>query len=332
MRFLSGIGGALGKAYDYATPGLGSNRLTDAAGWGDRKSTPTTPAKPPTTKPPINLTPAPVSTANNDFMKSLNAQIAALQSQLAYQPKLPTYDIMGNYNRARSQAEAAVNPLYDKYLNDFLAQQQVKQGNKRTETGLIKETNALDLTQTMAGNEVNRTRAAEDTAAGIEQLGIQEGNFQQASGTQNDVDRRALAESTAAAGLTSSGIGQGQIYDQNIKRNLDEGQQVQEFANQKQAKVLFKNRTFEDLARGDKDAQAVADNKNKMADFDLESYLQELSADESNFRNENEYKRLGDIAGQTQTYEQSGTQSFLSSLAGAGWRPQDIQLAYQIYG
>lgn len=332
MGFLSGIGGALGKAYDYATPGVGSNRLTDASGWGDRPSAPAAPKITAPSSKPVNLTPAPVAASNNDFMKSLNAQIAALQNQLAYQPKLPTYDIMGNYNRARSQAESAVNPLYDKYLNDFLAQQQVKSNNKRTETGIAKEGITTELNQTLAGNEVNRGRTAEDTQAALEQLGVQEGNFQQASGTQFDTDRRALAEGTAAAGLTTSGIGQGQIYDQNIKRNLDEGQQVQEFANQKAAKVLFKNRTFEDLARGDSDAQAVATNKNKAADFDLESYLQELAGDETNFRNDNEYKRLGSIADQTQTYERAGTQSFLSSLAGAGWRPQDIQLAYQIYG
>ena len=285
--------------------------------------------------PVTNLTPADVGAGagnNSDFMKSLNAQIAALQQQLAYQPKLPSFDIMSNYNRARSQAESAVNPLYDKYLKDFLAGQEVQKVNKQTEVGLTRETTAQELQRALETGQVNRARTAEDTRNAIADSQIKEGQMQQATGTQFDQDRRALAEQTAASGLTTSGIGQGMIYDQNNKRNLDEAQQVQEYTNQRQAKKLFETRTFEDLARGDQEANQIATSKNKAADFDLEQYLDELSTNETQFRNENEYKRLGDIASQTGTYQQAGTQSFLSSLAGAGWRPQDIQLAYQIYG
>jgi hypothetical protein len=290
-----------------------------------------TPSKP-APKPPVNLTPAPVANDNAAFMSGLNAQIAALQRQLAYQPKLPSFDIMANYNRARSQAEAAVNPLYDKYLRDFLAGQEVSRTNKRTEVGIQKEGIAQELQRSLEGNQVNRVRTSEDVNNAITDLNTKEGQFQEASGTQFDVDRRALAEDVAASGLTSSGIGQGKIYDQNNARNLDEGQQVQEYTNQRAAKRLFETRTFEDLARGDKEADQISTNKNKMADFDLEQYLDELATNETQFRNENEAKRLGDVAGQTETYDRAGTQSFLSSLAGAGWRPQDIQLAYQIYG
>lgn len=292
------------------------------------KSAPT-PSPTPAPAPYKAATPAPV---DNSFMQSLNAQIAALQRQLAYTPKLPSYDIMGNYNRARSTAEAAVNPLYDKYLRDFLAGQQSSKVAKTNQIANQKEATALDLSQTLAGNEVNRGRTAQDTVSSIEKLNTQEGQFQQASGTQNDQDRRALAEQQAAAGLTSTGIGQGVVYDQNNKRNLDESQQVQEYTNQRQAKKLFEARTFEDLARGDKDANAIATNKNKAADFDLEAYLTDLANNETQFRAENEYKRVSDVNAQSDTYARQGTQSFLASLAGAGWRPQDIALAYQVYG
>ena len=86
------------------------------------------------------------------------------------------------------------------------------------------------------------------------------------------------------------------------------------------------------MARGDKNAQDVATAKDKAAQFDLDSYLEELAADETVFRTDNEVKRLADISAQQQTYAQQGTQAFLASLAGAGWRPQDIALAYQVYG
>lgn len=286
---------------------------------------------PPNPPKPTPQTPAPTS-YDSSYISSLNNQLAALQRQLAYQPKLPVFDVMGNYNRARSQAEAAVNPLYDKYLRDFLAGQQVQRTNKQQQTDLTKESTALELQQALAGNDVQRTRTAQDVASAIEKIGEQEQMFQEDTGTQFDTDRRALAEDVAARGLTTSGLGRGQIYDQNNKRNLDEGRQVKEYNNQREAKKLFQARTFEDLARGDDDSRNIAAQKDKQANFDLEAYLEELAVDETQFRNENEYKRLSDVGSQTQSYERAGTQSFLSSLAGAGWRPQDIAFAYQVYG
>jgi hypothetical protein len=269
---------------------------------------------------------------NNAYLNGLNQQLAALQAQLAYTPKLPTYDIMGNYKRARSTAESKVNPLYAKYLKDFLAGQKVKKTNKQTETGLTKAATALDLSQTIGQNAVDRTRTGEDTTSAIQKITEQEGQMQQDTGTQFDVDRRALAEKNAASGVTTSGIGGGNMFVQQDQRNISEARQVQEASNQRDAKRLFASRTFEDLARGDTNATAIASSKDKQAQFDLDAYLSELAIDETQYRADNEVKRLTDINNQSQTYERQGTQSFLSSLAGAGWRPQDIALAYQVYG
>lgn len=279
--------------------------------------------------------PAPNSSNNNssnDYLKGLQSQLSALQAQLAYQPKLPTFDVLGNYKRARSQAEKAVNPMYEKYLKDFLAKQQIQKQNKRGQTNLAKESNALELSQTLGENEVTRGRTMEDTLAAIDKLNRQEGEFQQDSGTQFDIDRRANAETIAAAGMTTSGIGAQNMYDQETARNISEERQVTEFNNQREAKKLFQARTFEDLARGDENARAIASQRDKEAQFDLDAYLRELAADETQFRTENELKRLQDIGSQTTSYERRGTQEFLASLAGAGWRPQDIALAYQVYG
>lgn len=280
----------------------------------------------------INDPNPPKQAQNNDYLKGLQSQLSALQQQLAYQPKLPTFDVMGNYNRSRSQAEAAVNPLYEKYLKDFLAKQQVQQQNKQQETSLTKQANALELGQTVAENDVNRNRTAEDTTNALAQIGVQEGQMQQDTGTQFDQDRRAQAETLAASGLTTSGIGQAKMFEQQDQRNISEDRQVKEFNNQRDAKKLFETRTFEDLARGDDNAKAIAAQKDTQAQFDLDSYLKELAADETIFRTDNEVKRLGDVNSQTESYAQKGTQQFLASLAGAGWRPQDIALAYQVYG
>lgn len=268
----------------------------------------------------------------SSYLQGLQSQLAALQQQLAYQPKLPQFDVMGNYKRARSQAESAVNPLYQKYLKDFLAKQSTQKQNKQTEVGLRKESNALELGQTLEENQVTRGRIMEDTAAALQRLGQAEGEMQQDTGTQFDIDRRAAAETIAASGLTTSGIGQSKMFEMTEQRNISEERQVNEFNNQKEAKKLFQTRTIEDLMRGDDNARAIAKQKDKEAQFDLDSYLKELAHEETAFRTENELKRLSDINQQSQTFERQGIQSFLASLAGAGWRPQDIALAYQVYG
>lgn len=270
--------------------------------------------------------------STNSYIQGLNSQLAALQAQLAYQPKLPSFDVMGNFKRARSQAEQAVNPLYSKYLKDFLAKQATQKSNKKGETKLRKESTAMELAQALAESGVTRTRTAEDTTAAIGKLNEQEGIFQQDSGTQFDIDRRANAEQIAASGLTTSGIGQNRMFEQAENRNIDEGRQVKEFTNQREAKKLFQARTFEDLARGDNNQRAISKQKDKEAQFDLDAYLKELAHDETQFRTENELKRLSDINQQAQTFERKGSQQFLASLSGAGWRPQDIALAYQVYG
>ena len=269
---------------------------------------------------------------DNSYLQGLQSQLAALQQQLAYQPKLPKFDVMGNFNRARSQAEQAVNPLYEKYLRDFLAKQQIQRENKQGETNLRKQSNATELAQALAESDVTRTRTTEDTTAAIQKLTEQEGQFQEDSGTQFDIDRRANAEAVAASGLTTSGLGQMRMFEQQDQRNISEERQVKEFNNQRDAKRLFASRTFEDLARGDENSRTIASQKDEAAQFDFDAYLRELAADETQFRTQNEVERLGAINSQAQTYERQGTQQFLASLAGAGWRPEDIALAYQVYG
>ncbi len=276
--------------------------------------------------------PATAAPVDMSEINKLMNRIAQLQSQAAYVPRLPQFDVMGNYNRARSQAESAVNPLYSKYLRDFLAGQETKRSTTRGQIGLEKESTALELQQALAGNAVTRTRTGEDVAGAIDKLNVAEGQMQQDTGTAFDVDRRALAEQNAARGLTTSGVGQAQIFDQQNLRNLDEGRQVQEYGNQRQAKKLFGVRTFEDLARGDKDAADIGSLKDKKSNFDLEAYLQELAHSETQFRNENEYKRVSDVINQTGSYERAGVKSFLDSLVGSGRDARDIQYAVNFYG
>lgn len=264
-------------------------------------------------------------------LADMRRQIQSLSVPQPYIPKLISFDIMGNYQRAQKQAEKAVNPLYNKYLNDFLAGQKQQKKIEQDRYNLAKESNRLELENTLGENQLSRGRTAEDFMTAITQLGEQEGQMQEDTGRQFDSDRRMLAEQNAAAGMTTSGIGAAAMFEQQDLRNISEERQVKEFNNQREAKQLFKDRTFEDLARGDELAQKVAGQRDKKAKFDLDAFLAEIAQEERVFRAENEFKRLTDIINQTSSYERAGRQQFLQQLAGGGYDPRDVEYTQGIY-
>lgn len=301
-----------GRTYD-------TNRRGQAPGVWPTSARPTTPApggggaRPPAPSPSPTLPPRYTAPA-------------------PYVPKFIAYDYNANFNRARQQAEQAVNPLYEKMINQFVGRQQALEQERRTQTAMAKETNALDLSQALAGNQVNRARTIEDEQGAQRQLTEAEAAYQQESGTAFDEQRRATAEQVAASGTTASGVGQGVIFSENNKRNLSEAAQVKEYGNQREAKKLFASRTIEDLNRNDENTRKITENKDKAADFDLESYLQELAYGRQEFEMNTEKARLEDVAGQTQTYANANTSTWLQSLAGQGYNAADIANAYAMYG
>lgn len=329
MAIWNSIGGALGRAYDYATPGKGSSRLTDWGGWGDASSAPAAPK--PTAAPKPYTPPASSVTQDANWMKSLQDEIRRLQNSIAQTPRLPSFDIMANYRNAQSAAEKAVNPLYERKLNDFLAQNAAKQQQKRNEFALNLETIGQEKSDTLATNELTRTRTAEDTAAAIENINTVESNFQADEGEAFDTEYRQLAEQLAAEGAAQTGLGGQQSADQIRLRNVQSKRQLDEFQGQREAKTLFKTRTFEDLARGDTQAETLAQSKTKAAQFDLDSYLEDLAFDERNFRLSNDIERMGAVADEASRQEQLGVEQFLAGLPGQGFRPQDIAYARQVY-
>lgn len=278
-----------------------------------------------------NVTPAKSRYSNNDAqMRALEARIANMSAPQPYQPNLISFDILGNYKKAQSKATKAVNPRYNKMLKDFLSGQKQQKKTAREQFNLAKESNQLQLGQTLEESEVERGRTSEDFLSAITRLGEQEGQMQEDTGREFDVDRRALAEQNAATGMTTS-MGAAAMFDQQDMRNISEERQVKEFGNQREAKNLFKERTFEDLARGDEFAKEIAQNKDKSAKFDLESYLGELAQEERAQRSDIEFKRLQDIINQTDTYEKQGRQQFLRRIAGGGHDPRDVQYTQGVY-
>lgn len=285
--------------------------------------------KPEPPKPPKG----PNGPADSDYAKTirdLQNQIASMSIPQPYVPKLISFDILGNYKRAQSQAEKAVNPRYNKLLQDFLAGQAEKKKIARGRFDLAKESNQLELQNTLRENQVARGRTTEDFMSAIQQLGEQETNFQEDSGRQFDTDRRMLAEQNAASGMTTS-MGAARMFEATDLRNISEERQVKEFNNQREAKQLFRDRTFEDLARGDEYARKISAQRDKEAKFDLDSYLTELAQEERTRRADLEFQRLTDIINQTGTYEKQGKMEFLRQLATGGYDPRDVEYTQGIY-
>lgn len=265
-------------------------------------------------------------------MSSLNARLQQLQTQLAVQPKLPSFDILGNYNRAKQTATQNVTPLYNQKLNLFLEQQGIAKDTKTKETDLARENNAITNTNTKADNDTSRVRTGQDLASALEMIGRTRGDFLTDSGTAFDEARRGAQDELAAAGGTNTGLGQQAITKQLTDRNTSDSRQLREFSDQEATKNMLSSRTLEDLATGDIRADEKKVQSDKAVQIDFDSAM-------ANFANEEKTKRLDldlqkalDIASQTDSYSNQGVMQFIASLAGAGWRPQDIALAKQVYG
>lgn len=261
----------------------------------------------------------------------LKAQNAELSRQLSATPRLAKFDVMSNWNNAKSAAERAVNPLYEKKLNDFLEQNQAKSVRKTNEFNMNLENITNEKANTLAENAVGRTRTAEDTALAIEGINTKEGQFQTDEGQSFDQNYRAAAEELAASGAATTGMGKQQTSDMIRLRNVSSQRQLDEFQGQRQAKELFKTRTFEDLARGDATAAQLAESKQKAAQFDLDAYLEDLAFDEKNTRFDNEIARQSAVYENAQQQEKIGVEQFLAGLTGAGYGAKDIAYNRSVY-
>lgn len=280
--------------------------------------------------PKYGNTPSPSSNANAEW-QSLLAQLRSAQNYRPPTPKLASFDIMSNWRNAQSAAERAQNPLYEKKLNDFLAHNAKKKQSKQNEFGLTNENIDLEKAQALEDSAVSRQRTSEDTTAALEKIGQNEGIYQTDEGQDFDKNYRATAEQLAASGAAGTGLGRQQSSDAIRLRNVQSQRQLDEFNGQREAKQLFKTRTFEDLARGDERATTLATNKKKAAQFDLDAYLEDLAYDETNFRSQNEIDRLEAVLRDSQNYEKAGVESFLAGLAGQGYSAQDIAYNRQVY-
>lgn len=268
---------------------------------------------------------------SDDLLASLQAELAALNNSQPYVPKLPTFDIMGNYTKAKKAAEQNINPLYEKKLTDFLSNQNRLKTQKNQSVDLERENVAAQLQEILGANAVDRTRVDEDTDLALDLIDQNEGYFQDDEGEANELERTALIEDVASAGLTTSGLGRKRVADQQRRRNIASERQLTAFNQDRDARELYRSRTFEDLTTSDTLAQGQSTRQNKAIDLDLESYMDDLAFEEQGFRLGNEIDRFQSVLQDTETRRRTGVEEFVAELIGGGRRAEDIQLARSIY-
>lgn len=282
----------------------------------------------PSYKPPST---APKTDSNDTQMANLQAELRALRNSQPYIPQLPSFDILGNYKKAKASAESQVNPLYQKKLTDFLSNQNRLKTQKQKSAGLERNEVAAQLQELIDSNALKRTRTDEDTNLAIDQINTQEGQFQDDEGQINDLERTQVIQDLATAGLTTSGLGRKRVADQQRVRNVTSERQLDAFNQDRDARELYRTRTFEDLANSDVLGQSRAGRQNEAIDLDLESYMDDLAYQEKTFRLGNELDRIGAVLNATESNRQTGVEEFIASLINGGRRAEDIQLARSIY-
>lgn len=263
---------------------------------------------------------------------SSNSAAAAAIAALSAQPKLPKFDYAGSYAQAGQTAASTVNPVYQDKLNQYLAKAQAALGQKTTDVSRSKEDIATALAQALEDSATSRTRTNEDATTQLGDVTANEGSFQRQEGRQYDAARMALLGQTGNAGLTESGIGQGQIESANVDRNLASEDQTRTFGNQKRDIQTVATRTLADLDKGDVRSKGGAQRSTENQDIDLNNFIQNANLDEQGFRAGNEAERVGAINSATQSAYQSIVAQTIAALSGSGARAQDIALFKQVYG
>ena len=252
----------------------------------------------------------PAIAANDAAIRALAAQIKSMQEATA---PTPNFDAI-NAN-ANARAATDVNPVYTKYLNDFLGQQAQQQA---TQTA-IRDTNiqqAQDvLKNTQEANTVTGNRTTQDTAT-KEANAAQATDWRQTDqGGQYDIDRVAQAIQQAKSGTAGSGIAAGQQASSQQAFNTKESRQATQDQQQLQATELAKARTFEDLATSNKLATQKEGGEEKNINFNLSTFIQQQGMDLQNKQQQLELQRQGALAAQTQKYVKSGFQSFFNTIS-----------------
>lgn len=228
--------------------------------------------------------------------------------------KAANFDVGGNFAGAYKTAQANTNPLYEKYLNQFL-EQQTLQKQAQQHTFDVTNTN-LDtaLKQTQEANATTQERTGQDVALNEADIANKQDQFQTDSGTQNTADRLALAKDNSASGLTG-GLGAQKLETQAAQHGTVEARTGEASQQKTDAQELFKARTFEDLATSNKQAGEKTTSGKANAQFDLDNYLALAKNAEDQYRTKSAADEQQAILEEQQRIAKNNFESYLTTLS-----------------
>jgi len=258
-----------------------------------------------------------------DYAAALAAQLKAQQATYA-----PPLNLSSIYNQASSAAQGNVNPYYTKQLQDFQAQQAQEKALQQQQTQMNIQNLQTQLQNTLQGNSISQARTGQDVLQNEQQIAQKADQTQQDQGTQFDQARIAQAKQLATQGLTTAGLGQQQVQGSQDQRNVQEGRQAADVAQQQQAQELFKTRTFEDLARSGELATQAEKTGETQANFDLNKFILGQASALQQTQQQLEQQRLQRVAQETQSQAKLLVNNFIQSLS----NPAQRLAAAQQYG
>lgn len=330
-RFKAGLLGTLGTAFDLATPGSGSNRLTDYASSKFRPAPIITPRSTPSYLAPLDPNIRFGSGSSGYDPAAIAKELAALRAEsqrIAAQPRPVTPNFDAINAQARKAATKAVNPFYQKQLATLLKNQAAKKKYQTTvynrATGDVEEA----LKTSLEAGELARSRTLEDVGTKLGDVAREEDIFQTDEGQGFDQAREALIEQQVASGSLGSGMGAQQAAQQVTDRNVGSERQTQEFNTTRKAVETFKTRTFEDLLTGDVQVQKQTKRKKEDLKLDFNRFLEELSADTKAGKVSLESERLSRLIDEEERQRQLGFRQFLKTIT----NPGQLAATAQTYG
>lgn len=314
----------LGKIVDQVNPFDGGKTYQNPTG-AKPSSTPYTP-------PPSYNPGTPTTTSAPDLSAIYNeAYNAALKASQTPAPRLITFDSNGAWSKAQEMATAAVSPIYQQKMTDFLASQATALQRQQEDTTTGEAAADTTLQQQLADSATSRSRTAEDTTTANADTQAAQDYADRTEGLTYDAASRSLNSGLGASGTATSGIGQGQVTEANAARLAGSNEEVRQSDNKIAAQNTLMNRTFEDLTTSDtRNTEGNANTKSAL-DLNLTRFIQDQSTALQGEQEQEELDKQSDIASQSVTDEGNLVNQWINSLAGQGYSAQEIANAAAIY-
>lgn len=336
MSFLSkvttvgaALGAGLGTAYDYATPGKGSSRLTNST---YNYFAPTPSYSAPVAKPKTQAT----STAAGPDLASIynDALAKAMAAARANQPPVPrmiNFDITGSWDKAREMATNAVSPIYQQKLNDFIGRQQTELTRQQTDTNTQKSALDTALQQFLDDSATTKQRTTEDTNANVTDINAQQAANEQTEGLSFDQANRSLNESLGAGNVADTGLGQQAVTEGQKARDIASNEQLRQSTEKVEAANTLMNRTFTDLTTGNTRKTDATNTGKGQLDLNMERFIEDQGYNLDQEKKQEDLSKEADIAQQQIGYQGQLVDQWLASLSGKGYTAQEIANAASIY-